>query len=92
MSKKDVFEQLADNLDDIERKAMLDEIREDLKKHSQVENRETGREQKKEREFKLLEKEYNESGLLDKIQLFIKKLFTGKPIYTLMKEKMLKSL
>ena len=92
MGKNDVFEQLADNLDDIERKAMLDEIRDDLKKHQQVDNKEAEKEEKKEKEFKLLEKEYNNSSLLDKIQLFIMKIITGKSIYLLMKEKMLKSM
>ena len=47
---------------------------------------------KKEKEFKLLENEYNNSGFIEKIQLFIKKIITGKPIYSLMKEKHLKSL
>ena len=92
MSKKDVFEQLADNLDDIERKAMLDEIKDDLKKHKQVENKEPEKQKVKEKEFKYLEQEYNKTTLLDKIQLFIKKIITGKSVFSLMKEKLLKNL
>ena len=92
MKKGDVFEQLADNLDDNERKAMLDEIKEDLKKHQKVENKDDIKKVKKEKEYKLLEKEYENTSLIDKIQLFIKKLITGKSIYILMKEKILKNL
>ena len=92
MKKGDVFEQLADNLDDNERKAMLDEIKEDLKKHQKVENKDDIKKVKKEKEYKLLEKEYENTSLIDKIQLFIKKLLTGKSIYILMKEKILKNL
>ncbi len=92
MKKKDVFEQLADELPDEERIAMLDELKEDLKKHQKVENKEPEKQVKKDKEFKLLEAEYNNSGLIEKIQLFIKKLLTGKTVYNLMKDKMLKNI
>ncbi len=45
---------------------------------------------KKEKEYKLLEAEYNKISLIDKIQLFLRKLLTGKSVYALMKEKSLK--
>ena len=92
MDKKDVFEQLADNLDETERKAMLDEIKDDLRKYNQVDNKESEKLEKKEKEFKLLENEYNNSSLIFKIQMFIIKIITGKSVYILMKEKMLKNL
>ena len=92
MKKKDVFEQLADSMGEDERIAMLNEIKEDLKKHQKIESRDSDKQEKKEKEFKLLENEYNNSSFIEKIQLFIKKIITGKPIYSLMKEKHLKSL
>ena len=39
MKKKDVFEQLADSMGEDERIAMLNEIKEDLKKHQKIESR-----------------------------------------------------
>ncbi len=92
MGKKDVFEQLADDLPDDERITMLNEIKEDLKKHQKVESKEPEKQIKKDKEHKLVETEYHNSSLIDKIQLFIKKIITGKSVYALMKEKMIKNL
>ena len=92
MKKKDVFEQLADNMPEEERKAMLKEIKDDLKKHRKVDEKESEKALKKEKEFKLLEQEYSKTGFIEKLQLFIKKLVTGKTVYTLMKDKHLKNL
>ena len=41
MKKKDVFEQLADSMGEDERIAMLNEIKEDLKKHQKIESRDS---------------------------------------------------
>ena len=92
MEKKDVFEQLAEDLPDDERIEMLNEIKEDLKKHQKTEKKDEEITQEKEEENVFLEKQYSSAGILEKIQLFILKLLTGKSIYILIKEKNIKNI